>query len=34
MSRVYISDANIWIDFNNAGLLDELFQTAVCTLLY
>lgn len=26
MSRIYISDTNIWIDFNNAGLLDELFQ--------
>lgn len=26
MSRVYISDTNIWIDFRNAGLLDELFE--------
>jgi len=26
MSRIYISDTNIWIDFNNAGILDELFQ--------
>ena len=26
MSRIYISDTNIWIDFRNAGLLDELFQ--------
>jgi len=26
MSRIYISDTNIWIDFNNAGLLDELFR--------
>ncbi len=34
MSRIYISDTNIWIDFNNAGLLDELFQlpfTFCCT---
>lgn len=26
MSRVYISDANILIDFRNAGLLEELFR--------
>lgn len=26
MTKVYISDTNIWIDFQNAGLLDELFQ--------
>lgn len=26
MSRVYVSDTNIWIDFRNAGLLDELFR--------
>ena len=26
MSRVYISDANILIDFKNAGLLEELFR--------
>lgn len=26
MTKVYISDTNIWIDFRNAGLLDELFQ--------
>ena len=26
MSRIYISDTNIWIDFRNAGLLDELFE--------
>jgi hypothetical protein len=26
MSRIYISDTNIWIDFNNAGLLDALFR--------
>ena len=34
MSRIYISDTNIWIDFNNAGLLNELFQlplTFCCT---
>jgi predicted nucleic acid-binding protein len=26
MTKVYISDTNIWIDFRNAGLLTELFQ--------
>jgi len=26
MSRVYISDTNMWIDFENGGLLDELFR--------
>jgi predicted nucleic acid-binding protein len=26
MSRIYISDTNIWIDFENASLLTELFQ--------
>jgi predicted nucleic acid-binding protein len=26
MSKVYISDTNIWIDFENAGLLDEIFK--------
>ncbi|MDH0863152.1 hypothetical protein [Mitsuaria sp. GD03876] len=26
MPRVYVSDTNIWIDFRNAGLLDELFR--------
>ena len=34
MSRVYISDTNIWIDFSNAGLLDALFElpfTFCCT---
>ena len=34
MTKVYISDTNIWIDFRNAGLLDELFQlplTLCCT---
>ena len=25
MSRIYVSDSNIWIDFQNADLLDELF---------
>ena len=25
MQPVYVSDSNIWIDFRNAGLLDELF---------
>jgi predicted nucleic acid-binding protein len=25
MTRVYVSDSNIWIDFQNADLLDELF---------
>lgn len=34
MSRVYVSDTNIWIDFRNAGLLDQLFRlpfTLCCT---
>ena len=34
MNRVYVSDTNIWIDFRNAGLLDELFGlplTLCCT---
>ena len=34
MSRVYISDSNIWIDFQHADLLDELFRlplTLCCT---
>lgn len=34
MSRIYVSDTNIWIDFRNAGLLNELFQlpfTLCCT---
>lgn len=34
MPRVYVSDTNIWIDFRNAGLLDELFRlpfTLCCT---
>jgi hypothetical protein len=26
MTDVYISDSNIWIDFRNAGLLDQLFK--------
>lgn len=26
MHRVYVSDTNIWIDFRNAGLLDDLFR--------
>jgi hypothetical protein len=26
MDRVYVSDTNIWIDFRNAGLLDDLFR--------
>jgi len=26
MTRVYVSDTNIWIDFRNAGLLEQLFQ--------
>lgn len=26
MTRIYISDTNIWIDFRNAGVLDELFR--------
>lgn len=34
MTRVYVSDTNIWIDFRNAGLLDALFSlpfTLCCT---
>jgi predicted nucleic acid-binding protein len=34
MTRIYVSDTNIWIDFGNAGLLDELFElpfTMCCT---
>lgn len=34
MSKIYISDTNIWIDFRNAGLLEELFRlplTLCCT---
>ncbi|RYF82906.1 MAG: type II toxin-antitoxin system VapC family toxin [Comamonadaceae bacterium] len=34
MTRVYVSDTNIWIDFRNAGLLDQLFRlplTLCCT---
>jgi predicted nucleic acid-binding protein len=34
MSRVYVSDTNIWIDFRNGGLLNELFTlpfTICCT---
>lgn len=34
MSLVYISDTNIWIDFRNAGLLEEMFRlpfTLCCT---
>lgn len=26
MTKVYVSDTNIWIDFRNAELLDELFR--------
>lgn len=26
MTRIYVSDTNIWIDFRNANLLSELFQ--------
>lgn len=26
MTKVYISDTNIWIDFRNADLLVELFR--------
>lgn len=29
MTKVYISDTNIWIDIRNAGLLEELFQLPV-----
>ncbi len=34
MTKVYVSDTNIWIDFRNAELLDELFRlplTFCCT---
>jgi predicted nucleic acid-binding protein len=34
MTKIYISDTNIWIDFRNAGLLVEVFQlpfTLCCT---
>jgi predicted nucleic acid-binding protein len=34
MSRVYVSDTNIWIDFRHAGLLEALFElpfTLCCT---
>jgi predicted nucleic acid-binding protein len=34
MTRLYISDSNIWIDFRNAGLLASLFElplTLCCT---
>lgn len=34
MSRIYISDTNIWIDFRNAGLLEQMFKlpfTLCCT---
>lgn len=34
MSLIYISDTNIWIDFRNAGLLEQMFQlpfTLCCT---
>lgn len=26
MSLIYISDTNIWIDFRNAGLLEQMFK--------
>jgi hypothetical protein len=26
MTKLFVSDTNIWIDFNHAGLLEELFQ--------
>lgn len=26
MSLIYISYTNIWIDFRNAGLLEQMFQ--------
>ena len=29
MTRVYVSDTNIWIDFRNAGLLEQLFQLPI-----
>lgn len=34
MTKIYISDTNIWIDFRNAGLLNSIFQlpfTLCCT---
>jgi predicted nucleic acid-binding protein len=34
MSPIYISDTNIWIDFRNAGLLEQIFKlpfTLCCT---
>lgn len=34
MSLIYISDTNIWIDFRNAGLLEQMFRlpfTLCCT---
>ncbi|MDI3272008.1 PIN domain-containing protein [Pseudomonas sp. MDT1-16] len=34
MSLIYISDTNIWIDFRNAGLLEQMFNlpfTLCCT---
>lgn len=34
MSLIYISDTNIWIDFRNAGLLEQMFKlpfTLCCT---
>lgn len=34
MTLIYISDTNIWIDFRNAGLLDQMFRlpfTLCCT---
>jgi predicted nucleic acid-binding protein len=29
MTKVYISDTNIWFDLRNAGLLDEIFQLPI-----
>jgi predicted nucleic acid-binding protein len=29
MTKVYISDTNIWFDLRNAGLLDEVFQLPI-----
>lgn len=26
MTLIYISDTNIWIDFRNAGLLEQMFR--------
>ena len=34
MRLIYISDTNIWIDFRNAGLLEQMFRlpfTLCCT---